>query len=116
MSSSVSESVHDFGSSFFMLHILPSSCKHSWKARSAQSEIPTRTYVTSESRMGGGGLEAHAVQILDEPCQIVTFQGWENVLIHVSTKEFNELLVKPWRCSVEVAKRLQGIMWVHEAR
>ena len=95
MFSSVSESVHDFGSSSFMLHILPISCKDSWKARSARSEMPTRTYIISESRMGGGGLDAHAVQILDEPCQIVTLQGWKNVLILVSAKEANELLVKP---------------------
>ena len=93
-----------------MLYILPGSCKDSWKARSARSEMATRTYATSESRMGSGGLEAHAVQILDELCQIVTLQGWKNAPILVSAKEANGLLVKPRGCSVEVAKRLQWIV------
>ena len=97
-----------------MLHILPSSCKDSWKAGSARSEISARTYVISKSRTGRGGLEAHAVQILDEPCQIVILQSCKNAPILVSAKEATELLVKPRRFSLEVAKRLQGILQDHE--
>ena len=111
-----SESAQDFGSSLLVLHILPSSCKDSWKVRSAQSEIPTRTYVISESRMGGCGLDAYAVQILDEPCQIVTLQGCKNALILVSAKEANESLGELRRCAVEVTKRFQGVVQDHEAR
>ena len=93
-----------------MLYIFPGSCKDPWKARSARSEMTTRTYATSESRMGSDISEAHAVQILDEPCQIVTLHGWKNAPILVSAKEVNELFVKPRGCSVEVSKQLQWIV------
>ena len=56
--------------------------------------------------MGRRGLDAHTIQILDEPCQIVTLQSWKNDLILVSAKEGSKLLVKLRRSSVEVAEGL----------
>ena len=58
--------------------------------------MPTRTYVASESRMRRGRFDAHVVQILDEPCQIFTLQGWKYVLILISAKKGSKLLMKLW--------------------
>ena len=101
------ESVQAFGNNSFTLHIVQSSCRDSWKAALVGSEILARTCATSERRVGGGGsLDAHTVEILYQPRQIIPLKSWDTGLILVSAKDVNELLMKLWRGSVEVVELL----------
>ena len=70
------------------------------------SEISARTCATSERSLGRDGFDTHAIEILYEPRQIIPLEGWEIGPILISAKEDNELLMKLWRGSVEVAERL----------
>lgn len=106
------ESAQDFGSNPLMLHILPRSCRDSWNARLVWSETPTRTYACIEHR-AGSNLKTHAIQILDEPGQILVFQAWY-ILIVIPTEEVDELLVRPGQGSVEVVGLSQGTVRDHE--
>ena len=51
-------------------------------------------------------MEAHAVQVFDEPRQILVLQVRKNVSIFVPAEEAAELFVKLWRSSVEVEELL----------
>ena len=106
LSRSESESVQDLGSNSSMPHIFPSSCRDSWNARLPGSEILTRTYTSVERRVGKIHFETHAIQILDEPGQILSLQAWNNILVFVPTEEVDELPVKLRRGSVEVVEWL----------
>ena len=90
------ERVHDFVNTPLTPHILLSSCSDSWNAVLAGSEISTRTYASVEHRMGKEGLEIYAIQVLNEPYQVLTLQVWKIVSIPISTKEIDELSVKLW--------------------
>lgn len=59
--------------------------------------------------MGKDDLETHAVQVLDEPYQILALQVWNNVLILVPAEEVAKLGGKFGRSFVEVVELLQGI-------
>jgi len=52
------------------------------------------------------GSETHAVQVFDEPRQLLALQVRKSVLILVPTKEAAELVVKLWRSFVEIAELL----------
>ena len=83
-----------------------SSCRDSWNGILAGSGILQRTYASVECGAGKSGLETHAVQILDEPRQIVASQARKNGLILVPAEKVGELWVKLWRSSIEVTELL----------
>ena len=100
------ESVRDFGNTPLAPHIFLSSCSNSWNVVFAGLEMPTRTYPGVECRPGRDGLETHAIEVLDQPCQILALQAWNGVSKLVPPKATAELLVKLWRSRVEVAELL----------
>ena len=104
-----SESIHDFGSTSLAPHIFLRLCSNSWNRSLLGSEIPQRAYASVERGARRSRLRTHTIQILNDPDQITALQSWNNVLILVSAKEVDELLVKLWRCFVEVTKFLQGV-------
>ena len=106
MSRSDSESIHDFGSTRLTPQIFPISCRSPWNMELAGLETLMRTYTGVELRVERDGSETHAIQVLDEPHQILALQVWNRSLILASTKEVAELLEKLWRSSVEVAEFL----------
>ena len=77
-----------------MPHILLSSCRDSWNGTLAGSGIPQRTYASVECGVGRSGLETHAIQILDEPRQVVASQTRNDVSILVPAEKVDELWVK----------------------
>jgi len=104
MSRRESESIYDLGSTSLAPHSFLSSCKHSWNATLAGSEIPMRPCTSVERRVKRDGLETHAIQVLDEPRQILALQVRKSVSILVPAKEVAELLVKLRRSFVKVAE------------
>lgn len=110
-----SGSAHSFGSTPLTLHILLSSWRDSWNVRFVGSEILARTYAHAVSaRWGGGCLETHVTQVLDEPRQLLSFQALNTISIPTATKEDAELLVKLRRRFVEIVELLEGIGQDHE--
>ena len=51
-------------------------------------------------------METHAIQILDEPRQVVASQAWNDPSILVPVEKVDELWVKLRRGSVEVTELL----------
>ena len=101
-----SENEQASGSNSFVLHIFSSSCRDSWNAELAGSEISTRTCTGSEHRVGKGGSETHVIKVLDKPRQILALQIRKTTSILPPAEEVAELLVKLRRSSVEVAELL----------
>ena len=101
-----SESVQDVGSTPLMPHIFLSSCRDSRNKKFAGSELPARIYVGIEHRAGEGVLETHAIQIFDQPHQIVTLQVRNNPSVLVAVNEIAELLAEMWRSSIKVVEPL----------
>ena len=66
-----SESVHALGSTALTPQILFSSSSSSRNGTLLGSEIPQRTCISGECEMVRNGVEAHAVQIVDKPSQIL---------------------------------------------
>ena len=58
-------------------------------------------------------METHAVQVLDEPRQLLVSMIWENAPIRISAKKSFELLVELWRSSVKIVKLMEGIVRDH---
>ena len=99
------EIVYDFGKTSLAPQIFLSSCKYSWNVGPAWFEIDTRTYGDSvEDGLGRNYLEAHAIQVLDEPLQIFTSQARNGTSIPFTAKELAEAPVELWRSSVEAVK------------
>ena len=51
-------------------------------------------------------METHAIEILDEPRQVVASQARNDLSILVPAEKVDELWVKLWRSSVEVTELL----------
>ena len=98
------ESAYDFGRTSLIPQILFSSCRYSWNAGLGWFAIDTRTYDTVGGGSGRNGLEAHTIQVLDEPCQIFALQARNSTSIPFAAKEVAEILVKLRRSSVEVVE------------
>lgn len=86
------ESVHDFGSTALMLHILLSSRRDSWNTGPEGSE--TRIYANVERNVWKDDLKAHTIQVVDEPYQVLALQVCDSILILFPAKEVTDLLVK----------------------
>jgi len=67
-----------------------------------------RTYAGAERGAGRNGLETHAIQVLDEPHQVLALQVRSSGSIFAPAKEVANLVVKPGRGSVEVVELSQG--------
>ena len=106
---SESESVHVFGSTFLVPHILWSSSSGSRSGTLPGSERSQRTCDGDERGMGKNGAEAHIVQIVDEPSQIFASQTWDSISVFVPAEEVDELAVKMRRSSVQISEFLQRI-------
>ena len=91
---SESESVHVLGSTLWTPHILLSSSSGSRNGSLLGSDISQRTCAGGERGTGGNGVEAHIVQIVDEPSQIPALQTWSSILVFVSAEEVGELVVE----------------------
>jgi len=63
-----------------------------------------RTYDSVGYGLGRYGLEAHAIQVLDKPRQILALQARDSTSIPFTAKEVAEVLVELRRSSVEAAK------------
>ena len=59
-------------------------------------------------------MEAHAIQVLDEPLQSFALQTRNGTSIPFTAKEIAEALVELRRSSVEAAELFEGIGWVHD--
>ena len=59
--------------------------------------------------MGRDGLETHAIEVLDQPCQILALQVWDGASKLALSNAAGELLVKLWRSRVKVAELLQRL-------
>jgi len=71
--------------------------------------MPTSICHGIKRRVGRAGLETHAVEVLDEPCQILVSQVWNGASELASPKAAAELFAKLWRSLVEVAELLQRV-------
>jgi len=98
------ESIYDFGRNSLTPQILLNSCKYSWNAGLARFEIDVRTYDSVGRGLRRDDLEAHAVQVLDEPHQIFALQGRNSTSIPFAAKEIAEVLVELRRSFVEVVE------------
>ena len=98
------ENVCDFGRTPLMPQISFSSCKYSWNAGLACFGIDVRTCNSVGRGLGRNGLDAHAVQVLDKPCQIFALQVRKNTSVPITAKEVAEVLVELRRSSVEAAE------------
>ena len=96
LSRSESESTRDFGRATLAPHTFPSSYKYSRNARSSGPGTPAITYVGVKRIAEKGGLETHAIQVLNEPHQILALQGLNSISILVPAEEAAELSVKLW--------------------
>ena len=63
-----------------------------------------RTYNSVGRGLGRNGLEAHTIQVLDEPRQIFALQARNVISIPLAAKEIAEVLVELRRSSVEAAE------------
>ena len=100
------ESVHDFGNTPLTPHIFLSSCNNSRNEIFVGLEMPTRTYPGVKRRVGRDRLETHAIEILDQPCQILALQVWNGASKLALLNAAGELLVELRRSRVEVAELL----------
>ena len=73
------------------------------------SEISQRICAGGERGTERNGAEAHIVQIVDEPGQILALQTWNSILVFFPTEEVGELVVEIRRSSVELAELLEEI-------
>ena len=106
---SESESVHVFGSTFLAPHTLLSSSSGSRSGMPLGLETSQRTCANGERGTGENGGEAHIVQIVDEPNQILASQNWDSIFVFVPAEEVDEPAVKMRRSSIQIAEFLQGI-------
>ena len=81
-----------------------SSCKYSWNAGLACFDIDVRTCNSVGRGLGRNGLDAHAVQVLDKPCQIFALQVRNCTSIRFTAKESAKALVELRRGSVETVE------------
>ena len=63
-----------------------------------------RTYDIFGLRLERSGVEAHAIQVLDKPCQIFALQVRKSTSVPITAKEVVEVLVELRRSSVEAAE------------
>jgi len=98
------ESVCDFGRISLIPQIFFSSCKYSWNAELAWFDIDVRTCNDVGRALGRNGLDAHAIQVLDKPCQIFPLQTRNCTSIPFAAKEVAEVFVKLRRSSVEATE------------
>ena len=98
------ESVCDFGRTSLMPQIFFSSCKYSWNAGLACFGIDVRTCNSVGRGLGRNGLDAHAIQVLDKPCQIFALQVRNRTSIRFTAKESAKALVELRRGSVETVE------------
>ena len=106
---SESESLHAFGRTLLTPHILFSSPNSSRNGALLGPEVSQRTCAGGERGTERNGAEAHIVQIVDEPNQILALQTWDSIFVFVPAEEVGELVVEIRRGSVEIAEFLQEI-------
>ena len=63
-----------------------------------------RTYDIFGLGLERNGVEAHAIQVIDKPCQIFALQVRKNTSVPTTAKEVAEVLVELRRSSVEAAE------------
>ena len=90
-------------------HILLSSSSGFRNGSLLGSEISLTTCAGGERGTERNGVEAHIVQIVDEPSQILAFQTCSSILVFVPMEEVGELVVETRRSFVEIAELLQEI-------
>ena len=91
---SEAESVHVFGSTFLTPHIPLSSPSSSRNQTQLGSEISQRICVGGERGTERNGVEAHFIQIVDEPSQVLALQTWNSILAFIPAEEVTELVVE----------------------
>ena len=99
-----------------MPHILLSSSNGSRNGVLLESNISQRTCASGECRTRRNGVEAHTVQVVDKPGQILASQVRSSISVFTPAEDVDKLVVKTRRSSVEIAKFLQGARRGHGGR
>ena len=91
---SKSESVHMSRSTFLTPHTLLSSYSSSQSGTLLGLGMSQRTCAGGEHGKERNGVEAHIVQTVDEPSQILILQIWNSILVFVLVEVVGDLVVE----------------------